>query len=228
VTQWYSSFLYNSGYLRAGLRLAEDAYRLDPLSPVVVTRLADARLHNGDIAAALELAQQAARMGNRGAYRVLDENYTTQGRMQDAAQAMTHWGGLPPERAPLIQRGRELMFQPGRRGEALDAIARAWAPLPMSETRQHQALADRALAFGYADIATNAVRWLRQNGSPNYFHAEITIGANKMWVPLALQNGLYQHPRIQELLAVEGLPELWDVAGPPDRCRKISGQWKCE
>jgi hypothetical protein len=61
-------------------------------------------------------------------------------------------------------------------------------------------------------------------------HSELRSDADSLehFCRVLAASGCAAHPAAIPYAKQQGLTDLWDQRGPPDRCSKIGGEWTCE
>ena len=212
-----------SGYFAESLAIARRMIDIDPLSPDGYVQGAGALSALGRDDEAQQNWRKAAALGDRASEWSIASNLLARGDDEAAIagfqRAFRGYGLDPSTVRPLIEgarnpdTGKEFLidFVNEAKANAIDfeavGSAQTWY-----------------LLFAYLDEFWREVEETTARSTSSWSDSDI-IEAN---CRIFAATGCANHPRAIAYAKQQGLMELWDKRGAPDRCNKGSGEWVCE
>ncbi|MBV6631505.1 MAG: tetratricopeptide repeat protein [Alphaproteobacteria bacterium] len=186
---------------REALRLAREAFRLEPSSPWVVETLFDLEMLAEDYDRGLGLADQMRRVGlidadtakQRKAAIYLARSMAAEAKehLRDARNYAEKAVKLQPSFAPAVTRLAKFHADGGKLRKARNILDRAWAQNP------HPELATSWVGLSPCDDAEGKLRWMRR------LCAGTTVEDKLALVPVLLENAEWEEARRLLLAALE-------------------------
>ena len=212
-----------AGYFAEALPVARRMLEIEPLASNSHHQLAVALMSLGNDAEAYAAWQRAADLGDDYYLINIARGLVVSGNHDAAVEPLGKaWAsaGLDPAAArPFIEGATDPV-----KGKAfLDA----WIRQSVSEARDFESrLAPYMwyLAFGYLDDYFAVIDRYYAETDTTWTNADALEQLGVFYS----RSGYLSHPKFIRHMQRISMTEIWDRRGPPDRCRKIDGDWVCE
>ncbi|MDX2427816.1 MAG: winged helix-turn-helix domain-containing protein [Xanthomonadales bacterium] len=208
----YAQFLYKVGYVTQALEVAEQAFKLNLLSPTSSRLVAIGLFARGDLGPAMEYTRLSGQLRGSRDTAMMAQLLVAQGHVQQASQVLVEdgWSKLG---------WRERWFPHGinvlEGNESTEIVLQL-----MDDADQHGQLEPVTAVMVYAWLGAHekALDALIEFGNIQPFES--------LWLPNF--DEMRRDPGFIETMRSFGVVDLWQQRGPPDGCKKRDDEFFCD
>jgi tetratricopeptide (TPR) repeat protein len=213
-----------TGYFSEALAMSNRMIEIDPLSPTGYGRKANALYALGRDEEAQTSLQSSIDLGNDGdGLWFLATDLLIAGEDEQAITVLENifpeFGLDPSTVRSLVENARD----PDTGKEYLVNFVND----AKAEARNFVDIVNAQLwyqVFGYMDELWREIEETTAKSQSSWSDADVLEHSCRVFAA----SGCASHPRAIVYAQEQGLTDLWDKRGPPDRCSKDSGEWVCE